>query len=267
MVGVSEVTAWRPRVSGIEEVFHAHFTDHAYPMHAHGVWTLLIVDAGAITYELGGHAHGSTPNSVTLLPPHVPHNGRAADPSGFHKRVIYLAADLLTDLGAAVDAPAVTDPLLRDRVHRLHHALRRPGEELEAQSRLVFVLERLRGHLRREIGATQECRDPALAGSLRDLLDARVRTGITLEQAAELLHADPAYLVRTFSRHFGIAPHQYLIGRRVELARRLLLSGCAPAQAAVTAGFHDQPHLTRHFKRMLGTTPARFATSGRTHRG
>ncbi|MET9541462.1 AraC family transcriptional regulator, partial [Streptomyces sp. NPDC006553] len=28
---------------GVVEVFHAHFTAHAYPMHVHDVWTLLIV--------------------------------------------------------------------------------------------------------------------------------------------------------------------------------------------------------------------------------
>ena len=37
---------------GVVEVFHAHFTEHAYPMHAHDTWTLLIVDDGAVRYDL-----------------------------------------------------------------------------------------------------------------------------------------------------------------------------------------------------------------------
>lgn len=36
----------------------------------------------------------------------------------------------------------------------------------------------------------------------------------------------------------------------------------SPVRVATEAGFHDQPHLNRHFSRMLGTTPARFARSG-----
>ncbi|MFZ8757723.1 hypothetical protein [Microbacterium sp. LMI1-1-1.1] len=37
------------------------------------------------------------------------------------------------------------------------------------------------------------------------------------------------------------------------------MDGCRPADAAVLAGFHDQAHLTRHFRRVLGVTPAVFA--------
>ena len=56
----------------------------------------------------------------------------------------------------------------------------------------------------------------------------------------------------------GVPPHPYLTGRRVELARRLLLAGQRPAEAAVAAGFYDQAHLTRHFRRYLGVSPARY---------
>lgn len=51
------------------------------------------------------------------------------------------------------------------------------------------------------------------------------------------------------------------MGRRVDLACHLLLRGRTPAQAAAEAGFHDQAHLTRHFRRTLGTTPAAFTAS------
>jgi transcriptional regulator GlxA family with amidase domain len=54
-------------------------------------------------------------------------------------------------------------------------------------------------------------------------------------------------------------PHLYLTGRRVDMARRMLLAGMRPADVATAAGFYDQPHLTRHFRRMLGTSPARYA--------
>jgi AraC-like DNA-binding protein len=99
-----------------------------------------------------------------------------------------------------------------------------------------------------------------VAHDLRDLLDDRLRTGVTLNEAAELVHAHPAHLVRSFSSAYGIAPHQYLTARRVERARRLLLDGRRPAEVATEVGFHDQAHLTRHFKRLVGTTPGRYAS-------
>lgn len=76
------------------------------------------------------------------------------------------------------------------------------------------------------------------------------------------VHAHPVHLVRVFSREFGISPHRYLTGRRIDFARRLLLDGMAPGLVAVAAGFYDQPHLSRHFRRALGISPVRYARSG-----
>ena len=105
MAAGAQVTAWRPAVSGVTEVFHARFVDHVYPMHTHEAWTLLLIDAGAVRYDLDGHEHAALDSEVTLLPPHVPHDGQAATPYGFRKRVLYLEPALLGEdlISAAVD--------------------------------------------------------------------------------------------------------------------------------------------------------------------
>ncbi|MDX3645393.1 AraC family transcriptional regulator [Streptomyces sp. MB09-02B] len=257
---------------GVVEVFHAHYTEYAYPMHVHDVWTLLIVDDGAVRYELDRHEHGTPHDTVSLLPPFVPHNGAPVTERGFRKRVLYLdpdgplAALDASLVGAAVDGPDLRDPVLRRRVGQLHAALARPGDEWEAESRLALVGERLRGHLRptpTSGGAAGRTSGTAPGGRtvahrLRELLDERVADGITLEEAAGTVQAHPAHLVRAFGAAFGIAPHQYLMSRRVERARRLLLEGMRPSEAAAVAGFYDQAHLTRHFRRWVGVTPGRY---------
>ncbi|KAB1140563.1 AraC family transcriptional regulator [Streptomyces luteolifulvus] len=258
-----EVTAWRPRVPGVVEVFHAHFTEYAYPMHVHDAWTLLIVDNGAVRYDLDRHEHGTPHDTVSLLPPHVPHNGSPATAHGFRKRVLYLDSSRLGDdlIGPAVDGPDLRDPVLRLRVGQLHTALALPGDELEAESRLTLIAERLRGQLRPGAAPGTPRRDPALARRLRELLDERVVDGIGLDEAAGLVHAHPAHLVRAFSTAYGIAPHQYLMSRRVDRARRLLLDGRPPGEVASVTGFFDQSHLTRHFRKLVGVPPGRYASA------
>jgi AraC-like DNA-binding protein len=260
VVSQQEITAWRPPVHGISEVLHAHFVEHAYPVHTHATWTLLIVDDGSVRFDLDQHEQTALRSQVTLLPPHVPHDGRSATPNGFRKRVLYLDESLLDSglVGAAVDHPGLRDATLRGRIDQLHTALALPGDELEAQSRLALIVDRLRQHLRGG-PAAPSLSDRSLAQQLRDLLDARVRQGLSLDDAAGLLHAHPTHLVRAFTREFAIPPHLYLTGRRVDLARHLLLSGMRPAEVATEAGFYDQSHLTRHFRKMLGTSPARYA--------
>ncbi|WP_371661567.1 AraC family transcriptional regulator [Streptomyces sp. NBC_00280] len=257
-----DVSAWRPRVPGVLEVFHAHFVEYAYPMHVHDSWTLLIVDDGAVRYDLDRHERGTPHDTVTLLPPHVPHNGSPATPDGFRKRVLYLDSTHLGEelIGAAVDRPDLRDPLLRLRVGQLHGALVRAGEEFEAASRLALVAERLRTRLRAtDVPRPRPARvDPPLARQLRALLDERLVDGIALDEAARLVHAHPAHLVRAFSAAFGMPPHRYLTARRVDRARRLLLDGLPVGEVATATGFYDQAHLTRHFRKLVGVPPGRY---------
>jgi AraC-like DNA-binding protein len=258
-----DIAAWHPSVPGVSEVFHAHFTDHAYPMHAHDTWALLIVDDGAVRYDLDRHERGALQNLVTLLPPHVPHNGRSATSGGFRKRVIYLDADQIDQdlIGLAVDDPSFVDPVLRARIDAVHQTLMHPGDEFEAESRLALISERLRWHLQAQPELVEWRRDSSTAYRMMDLLIDRTVDGLSLQDASDILHCHPTHLVRAFSGAFGMAPHQYLTSRRVDLARRLLLDGVPQTEAAIGAGFYDQSHMTRHFKRILGTNPGRFATS------
>jgi AraC-like DNA-binding protein len=252
--------AWRPAVAGIAEVFNARFVDHAYPAHTHDAWTLIILDDGAIRFDLDRHDHGAAGATVTLLPPHVPHDGRSATPYGFRKRVLYLETPMLGEdlTGAAVDRPGFADALLWQWIHRLHGALADPADAFEAESRLELVRERLRGHLRGV--PTVPAGPTGLAPRFRELLDARTVEGVSLARASALLHAHPTHLVRAFTHAYGLPPHRYLTGRRIDQARRLLLAGRRPVEVAAEVGFHDQAHLTRHFVRHVGTSPARFVS-------
>ena len=84
-------------VAGVHEVFHARFVDYAYPPHVHDAWTVFIVDDGWIRYDLEARPRGAGGERVTILPPHVVHDGRAAGAAGFRKRVLYLGTEVLDE--------------------------------------------------------------------------------------------------------------------------------------------------------------------------
>jgi AraC-like DNA-binding protein len=260
----TRISAWRPSVVGIAEVFHADFADHAYPVHTHDTWDLMILDDGSVDFAVDRRRHGAAgAGTVILLPPGVPHDGKTVNPSGFSKRVLYLDTRVLPErlTGAAVTRPVHGDGLLRHRIHQLHGVLARPGDQFEAESRLALVRERLLFHLNASQVRTPGREAGRIAAALRELLDSRLRAGVSLNEAAAILHAHPTHLIRCFTQSYGLPPHTYLTGRRIDRARRLLLAGQRPADVATAVGFYDQAHLNRHFTRHLSVTPARYAAS------
>ena len=254
------VRAWRPAVAGVGEVLHAHFTEHAYPAHTHEHWTLLLVDTGGVDYAVERRARVAEPATLTVLPPHIPHDGRAARAGGFDKRVVYVDGRWLDDalIGAAVDAPMIRDRTLVAELARLHGALARAGDELEAESRLAVVTAAVTRRLGRRSAPSAARRAPGIARLVRERLDVLSQPP-TLEALGRELGVHPSQIVRAFGTEYGLPPHRYLTGRRVDRARRLLLAGMPAADVAAAVGFHDQSHLTRHFRRVLGVTPGAFA--------
>jgi AraC-like DNA-binding protein len=222
---------------------------------------VIIVDRGAIRYQLDRHDYGSETGTVTLLPPGVVHDGQPATEAGFRKRVLYVQPEVLApsiSIGKAVDEPRIRDGAdLYRTVARLHTTLQGRDDHIAGEAQLAAIVEQLGARVGRG-PAQPRPTDPSLADRLRQLLDAHMFEPVTLAQAGRILGANTTHLVRSFTRAFGVSPHAYVVGRRVDEARRLLLDGRPAATVAVEVGFHDQAHLSRHFKRHVGTSPGRF---------
>ncbi|MGH3586084.1 MAG: AraC family transcriptional regulator [Pseudonocardia sp.] len=262
------VEAWRPGVPGIAEVFHARMVDYAYPPHCHDTWTVLIVDAGAISYDLDSRHRGAHGQTISVLPPGVIHDGRPADGvAGFRKRNLYLDGAFLPErlVGAAVDRTNLDDPALRTAIVGLHDSLVAGEAPIDGESRLALIGERLAAHLSPRTAAEFRAPEGAMADQLRQLLDARLTENVLLRDAAAVLDRSVPHLVRSFTRAYGVSPHAYVIGRRVDAARARLLGGARPADVAADLGFHDQAHFTRHFRRHTSVTPGRYARSHDMH--
>jgi AraC family transcriptional regulator len=94
---------------------------------------------------------------------------------------------------------------------------------------------------------------------VRDLLTERCTAAFTLAGLATEAGVHPGYLAGAFRRHFGCSVGDYVRRQRVALACRHLTGSVAPlADVALLAGFADQSHFTRTFKRQIGLTPAAY---------
>ncbi len=98
----------------------------------------------------------------------------------------------------------------------------------------------------------------------RQFLQAHFCDSFTVDDLARVVGAHPAHLARSFRRHYGCSIGEYTRRLRIDYAcRELSASDAALAEIALSAGFYDQGHFSRTFKRLTGTTPARFRSMAR----
>ncbi|MBP0593010.1 helix-turn-helix transcriptional regulator [Paraburkholderia sp. LEh10] len=88
------------------------------------------------------------------------------------------------------------------------------------------------------------------------MIDAHLEDGLSILELAAACELSPAYFCRAFRRSTGLAPHQWLMRRRIDIARGLLERGTLSiTEIAISCGFSDQSHFTRVFSQMTGATP------------
>ena len=88
--------------------------------------------------------------------------------------------------------------------------------------------------------------------------DVNAAFDVSLETLCQLTGYSAGHLIRAFKQHYGLTPHAYLINRRVQLGQRALRQGESIVNAALLAGFNDQPHFQRTFKRLVAATPNQY---------
>lgn len=244
-------------------------TVRSYGRHTHDQYGIGVIDRGGHASLSDAGEVEAVPGDLILVNPGEVHDGRPLDAAGRTWRMLYfeprwvdaLQADITQgeDSTFALHAPVISEPRLRalfdaafahvtDENADLSH-MAFDAAALEVMTRLVEAL----GHRR----ALAQC-SPASLARVRDMIDTDPAQPFSLAELAQAAGLSRFQLHRGFLRAFGVAPHGYILHRRVALARRLLKAGTAPAQTALAAGFCDQSHLNRAFARQFGISPGRY---------
>jgi AraC family transcriptional regulator len=183
---------------------------------------------------------------------------------------MYPAMDLLQRLAQTTNTRGIEletivhrhDPILRGIAHAFKHACVAEQTICDIQASSLAHLV-ARGSL--VTYCSIELPDATLTGSklsktairaVRDYIEANLCRQISLEDLAALAHLSPFYFARCFKATMGLAPHQYVIARRMELAKRLLLTTrLNVSEIAWAIGYENISHFRRLFALHIGVTP------------
>ncbi|ACC73566.1 AraC family transcriptional regulator [Paraburkholderia phymatum] len=265
----------RCALDGVEATV-AH-TTHAFARHSHDCFGIGVVIAGGQRSASGrGPVEARATDVITVNPGEV-HDGSPLDERGRAWRMLYFAPSLVTATLAEcahsalreveLTRPVLNDPKLSMCLTRVFSVAVHAIDEDVTPDNLACeeALLGLFAHVGRHYATS------APPGPVPNVSVARARSRIDDDPASASTLAELAaeagmsrfQLLRSFAHEVGLPPHAYRMQRRVALARHLIARGMPLVDAAVSAGFADQSHMTRAFVRLLGVTPASYAAAVR----
>jgi len=190
----------------------------------------------------------------------------------FHSLQFFISRGLMKELAEDLEAPVmdeihcgagvpIGDPVIKRLGSAVRPALAAPDEANDLfASHLMLSLSiyvcTTYGDLRTQralpggLSAWQE-------SAAKELIDAHIDGSLALQRLAEICGLSTSHFAHAFKRSVGMAPHKWLLGRRIERAKELMMrSRSSLSDIALACGFADQSHLTRVFRRATGHTPA-----------
>ncbi len=92
-----------------------------------------------------------------------------------------------------------------------------------------------------------------------EFIEDNLREDLTLDRISEALAMSPGHFAHAFKQTTGLAPHHYVVERRIDCAKGLLRKSELPiAEIAHRVGFRNQSHFSFAFRRATGVTPRQF---------
>ena len=98
----------------------------------------------------------------------------------------------------------------------------------------------------------------SLSSQVMAYINKHLKEPLTIPQLAEYVHLDPSYLSRKFREEAGCSLREYIILKRIALAKELLRQGKSVTEACQSSGFHDYANFIRTFKKYAGMPPGQY---------
>jgi AraC family transcriptional regulator len=213
---------------------------------------------------------------VLFLPAHRRFRGYTEGAGSRQRLFLFLDPETIArTIGADMEparlhlTPAVDthSPVLAESLVALAREVERPGrlDALLAEGLAITAVVEL-AYRQAVLPFTAGQRGFALPRLRRvlDYIGDHIADDLSLVRLAAQAELSPVQLGREFRQRLGVSVHQYILRRRVERARALLLlAGRSLSDIAFAAGFSSQAHLTTAFRRAYRVTPGAFREDSR----
>ena len=260
---------WRPADLPTVELRQGHSVRRPVPRHWHEELQLCFVHSGNGELSYRGVNHSAPAGSLFVVHPGEVHSNRVFESTGCTYRTVYVSADSVSEITSEVTGhqkgiPFFRTPIILDPTsHQIYLEFCRTLETEESTLMRETLLHDLFSHLidryaEERSSINSSGRERRAVKQARDFLTDNYARNVSLDELVKVTRLSAFHLNRVFRRDVGMPPHAFQIQVRVLKARSLLQKGASISRCAVEAGFADQSHLNRHFKRLAVVTPGQY---------
>jgi AraC-like DNA-binding protein len=260
---------WRPEALESLELRLGTSFQQPYPRHWHEEFFISAITGGAGHFHYRGVSRIANPGTLVLVAPGEIHSHYDCN-GGRSFRAIHIpwsflirtAADVSSreDALTALPSSMTTDATLFESFLDLHRVLESNGTRLHRESVLLDFFARLIRHVsKKDFQGPTTGRETFVVRRAREFLHEHYNREVSLKDLAAVANLSPYHFHRVFCQQTGMPPHAYQVLLRITLAKSFLRKRWPISQVASVTGFADQSHFTRHFKRLMGVTPGRYA--------
>jgi AraC family transcriptional regulator len=238
----------------------------SFKRHTHEHTSLFVVLRGRVDDRSGPHSIDAAEGSIGIIPAGVEHQTRFV---GTHARTVAISfhkewlRHALHDNTPSLNSPAyATNTQAWKGALALIGEARRPdvSTRIALDESILALFDRLTPSPVARRSKNPRNQRPAWIHDATDLLRDAPDHALTLHDVSRALGRHPAHVCRAFRDAMGCTMSEYVRLARIERAAQLLRARSHTlSQVALRAGFYDQSHFTRTFRRVIGCTPAVFA--------
>jgi len=239
-----------------------------YSRHWHETFSVGIITGGRSSYVNGANVEVVEQGSLVVMNPGDVHACNPIEGTAWSYLMFYFDQSWFGRIQAELrgEEDHAFRPYTRSAMHASH--LANAGEQLFAVltdaetgrfQREVTIIDFVMLLDRELARATMENPDagPKIERAAK-YIDAHFAEVLRLKDVCAAASLSSSYLIRTFKKHYGVAPHEYQTNRRIQHARARLREGLPISQVALETGFADQAHFQRIFKRLTAATPGQY---------
>lgn len=260
---------WRdPAMPFVEARRVSDGRDVSYARHWHETFSVGIITGGRSTYTNGAHSEVVGTGTLVVMNPGDVHACNPVDGAPWSYLMFHLDVEWMARLQAELrgTGESAFRPYARAALHAPHLAdagvrlfSRLTDADSDRLAREVCVIDFV-GMLDSELDpGTPSGADGGTKAELAARhIDACFAQTLRLDDLCAAAGLSPSYLIRAFKKRYGVAPHEYQTNRRIQFGKARLREGVSIAQAALEAGFADQAHFQRIFKRLTAATPGQY---------